>query len=189
MKRLTALALALVMLLLCLSGCADTQQNGDRLQDKLHPKQVPETQEPTQTDLPDTTKTSTTEKTPSKGNTAQRPGEPEVSEEATADLSPIPLPQILGDHNARHRADGADHHGEHGGKFPRKANACHTDAAQLADHDLVYDAEGRLQHGLQRHRHGQRAHRLKKALFLFHGGPLPVCCSCIVPPGGAFFKG
>ena len=56
MKRLTALAL--VMLLFCLSGCADTQQNGDRLQDKLHPKQVPETQEPTQTDLPDTTKTS-----------------------------------------------------------------------------------------------------------------------------------
>ena len=56
MKRLTALAL--VMLLFCLSGCADTQQNGDRLQDKLHTKQVPETQEPTQTDLPDTTKTS-----------------------------------------------------------------------------------------------------------------------------------
>ena len=83
MKRLTALALTLVVLLLLfLTGCADTQQNGDRLQDKLNTKQVPETQEPTQTDLPDTTKTSTTEKTPSKGNTAQRPGEPEPEEGA-----------------------------------------------------------------------------------------------------------
>lgn len=84
MKRLTALALALVMLLLCLSGCADTQQNGDRLQDKLHTKQVPQTQEPAQTDSPDTTQTSTTDKTPSKGNTAQRPGKSEPEEGAPA---------------------------------------------------------------------------------------------------------
>ena len=59
MKRLTALALTIVVLLLLfLTGCADTKQNGDRLQDKLNTKQLPETQEPAQTDLPDTTKTS-----------------------------------------------------------------------------------------------------------------------------------
>ena len=74
MKRLTALALTLVVLLLLfLTGCADTKQNSDRLQDKLNTKQLPETQEPAQTDPPDTTQTPTSGKTPSKGSTAQRP--------------------------------------------------------------------------------------------------------------------
>ena len=83
MKRLTALALTLVMLLLLfLTGCADTKQNGDRLQDKLNTKQLPETQEPAQTDPPDTTQTPTSGKTPSKGSTAQRPGKPGPEEGA-----------------------------------------------------------------------------------------------------------
>ena len=62
MKRLTALALALVMLL-CLAGCADTQQNGELLQDKLNTNQVP--QAPAKTDTQDTTQTSTSGKFPS----------------------------------------------------------------------------------------------------------------------------
>ena len=83
MKRLTALALTLVVLLLLfLTGCADTKQNGDRLQDKLNTKQLPETQEPAQTDPPDTTQTPTSGKTPSKGSTAQRPGKPGPEEGA-----------------------------------------------------------------------------------------------------------
>ena len=80
MKRLTALALALVMLLLCLAGCADTQQDGERLQDKLNTNQVP--QAPAKTDTQDTTQTSGSGKAPSKGNTSQRPAEPEPEQGA-----------------------------------------------------------------------------------------------------------
>lgn len=73
MKRLTALTLALAMLLLLFTGCAKTRQEESSMQDKLHAKQTPGVQTPAQTQPHEPAQPTTTGKTPIKGSSAQHP--------------------------------------------------------------------------------------------------------------------
>ena len=62
------------------------------------------------------------------------------------------LPQILGNEDGPRCRDGAEHHIMNRCKLAAKPDARNAGAAQLADHDLVNDAEGGPQHALQRDR-------------------------------------
>lgn len=95
----------------------------------------------------------------------------QVGVETPADFLLIVLPQILGNHDPRHGTYGGHDDGVDGRKFSCQPHTGHADAAQLTDHDLIHDAERRLQHGLQCHGNGQRADATEKGFVVLHRDP------------------
>ena len=86
----------------------------------------------------------------------------------------IALPQILGNEDGPRRRDGAEHHIMNGRKFAAQPDARNAGAAQLADHDLVNDAERCPQHALQRDRQSNAHQAAGKGAVAEKGGkPAP----------------
>ena len=95
----------------------------------------------------------------------------QVCKETPADFASVFLPQILSNHNSGNSANGGNHHRINRCKFSCQAHTGHIDFTQLPDHDLIYHAKRRLQHGLQCYRNCQGAYCFEKMILCFYNTP------------------
>ena len=104
-------------------------------------------------------------------DTGKHKGKEQIQIIAPLYLSPVFLSQILRDHNTGHRSKGRHHDTVYPGKFACQPYASHIDTSQLSNHDLIHDAEGGLQHGLQGYGNRQIADVSEKAVISSHRNP------------------